>query len=58
MHDAVLGSGHAGQFQAARPDRLDMLGPGIDQRDVMAEPRQMAADLAADRAGADERDDR
>jgi hypothetical protein len=55
-HGDVLALLDAGQRQAPRADRLDMRRPGIDQRHVMAEPGQVAAEIAADRAGPDEGD--
>ena len=37
-------------------DRLDMLGPGIDQRHVEPVMREVPAGIAADRAGPDDDD--
>src|SRR6185503_11503723 len=45
---------HARQLKSARPDRLDVLGPGIDQRHVVAGAREVAAKISADRARADD----
>ena len=50
----VLGLGQAGQAQPAGADRLDMRWPGVDEGDVVAEPGEVPADIAADRSGADE----
>ena len=36
------------------PDRLDLLGPRIDEGDVMAGAGQMAAEVAPDRSRSDE----
>src|SRR5262249_33644940 len=44
------------EVQPLPPDRLDVLRPGVDQGDVLTGPRQVTADVAADRAGAHERD--
>ncbi len=35
-------------------DRLDVLGPGVDQGHVETVMRELAAGIAADRAGADD----
>ena len=40
------------ELEAALADGLDVLGPRIDQRDVVAEVGEGAADIAAERAGA------
>src|SRR5262249_8753827 len=45
-----------GDLEALLADRLDLLGPGVDQGDVVAGPGQETADIAADRACADEKD--
>src|SRR5262249_58440332 len=37
-------------------DRLDLLGPRIDERDVVAGARQERSDVAADGSGSDEQD--
>ena len=47
--------GHPLDGEPVAADRLDMLGPGIDQDDVEPVMREMAAGIAADRPGADDR---
>src|SRR5215831_4807778 len=42
------------QFEAACADRLDVLGPGIDHRNVVPEVCEGTADVAAERTGADD----
>jgi hypothetical protein len=44
----------AAEVYARALDALDVLGPRVDQGDVVARAREMAADIAADGAGADE----
>jgi hypothetical protein len=53
---AVLGLGHAVEVHPLLAHRLHMRGPRVDQSDVVAERGQVRADVAADRAGADEGD--
>ena len=48
--------GHAFERQPVLADRLDMLGPRVDQGHVEPVMREVAAGIAADRAGADHRD--
>ena len=48
----VLGMGDA---QAVLSHVLDMLGPGIDERDVLARLHHMGAGIAADRTRSDDR---
>ena len=47
--------GHSFDRQPVATDRLDVLGPGIDQGHVEPVMRELAAGVAADRAGADHR---
>src|SRR5262249_34318346 len=49
--EGLVGPGHR---DPALTDRLDLLGPGIDQRHVVAGARQERAEVAADRTRADE----
>ena len=44
-----------GDAQAVLPHVLDMLGPGIDERHVLAGLHHMRAGIAADRARSDDR---
>ena len=44
------------ELEAARANRLDVLGPHVDQRHVLAVMREIAADVTAERAGADDCD--
>ena len=53
--DAFL-LGHAGEVQPPAADGLDMLGPWVDQRDVLPRTRQMPAEIAPHRPGTDDRD--
>src|SRR3954469_2589111 len=53
LHREALGGRHAVELQAARADGFDVLRPGIDQRHVMPELREIAADIAAQGTGAD-----
>src|SRR2546430_10816747 len=48
--------GDALERQAVAADRLDMLGPGVDQRDVEPVMREVSGGVAADCAGADDDD--
>ena len=43
-----------GHAEAAGTYRLDLLGPGVHQRDLVPRPGEEAAEIAADRACADE----
>jgi hypothetical protein len=43
-----------GDRQPVLADRVDLLGPGIDERDVVAGPGQEGSQIASDRACADE----
>ncbi len=47
--------GYAFDRQTVAADRLDMLGPGVDQRDVEPVMCEMTAGIAADCAGTDHR---
>ena len=47
---------YAVELEAARADRLDVLRPRIDQRHVMPQMRQRAADIAAERSRSHHRD--
>ena len=49
--ERLVGPGHR---DPALTDRLDLLGPGIDQRHVVTRAREKRAQVAADRARADE----
>ena len=51
----VLLRGHALDRQSILADRLDVLGPGVDQGHVEPVMREVAASIAADRTGADHR---
>ena len=46
---------HAREMKSVLPDRLDVFGPGIDQRDIVAGARKMTAEISADRARTDDR---
>jgi hypothetical protein len=52
--DQVLALG-AFELEPVLLDRVDVLGPGIDERDILPRPSKVAADVAADGAGAHER---
>ena len=48
--------GDALERKAVAADRLDMLGPGVDQRDVEPVMGEVPAGIAADSPGADDDD--
>jgi hypothetical protein len=45
-----------GDAQAVLPHVLDMLGPGVDEGDVLARLHHVRARIPPDRTGADDRD--
>ena len=54
-HDRALARGRA-EIQPLRGDRLHVLPPGVDERDVVAGEREVASEHGAHRAGSEDRD--
>src|SRR5262245_4881819 len=56
MRNLPLLRRHPGEFETVPANRFDILGPAVDQRDIVAMRRQMSAHIAADGAAAEHDD--